>query len=351
MTPPTLRILVVDDSALYRQMVHNCLRRIPGVEVVGTAGDGAEALDAVERLRPDLVTLDVQMPTMDGIGFLREVRRRAIPLGVVMVSGLTAQGARATTDALLEGAFDSILKPVMSDLGAGREALATELSAKIAAYRAARDHARAGEAPVPKARLPAAPGERAATVVVIGASTGGPAALREVIPRLPATLAAPVVLVQHIAAAFTGALVARLDELSALHVVEAVDGMPLVAGTVAVAPGGRHLALGRGADGVRCTLVDAPPRHGCRPSVDVTLESAVGVFGGGVTAVILTGMGRDGTDGCLLVRRSGGRVLAQSPCGCAVYGMPKAVAEAGCADAILPLERMADAIVAATRTR
>jgi len=351
MSAEVIRILIVDDSALYRQMLHNCLRRIPGVEVVGTAGDGAEALEALERLRPHLVTLDVQMPTMNGIEFLREVRRRGIVIGTIMVSSLTAQGAKATTEALVEGAFDVILKPAASDLAAGREALAGELAAKISAFRNSGDAARASVLPSGAGLATPAGPVSGAAIVVIGASTGGPAALREVIPRLPDSLPTPVVVVQHIPASFTAPLAARLDELSALRVMEAEEGMTLVPGRVVLAAGGRHLTLRRRADGVHCALVDAPPRHGCRPSVDVVLESAVEVLDGGVIAVILTGMGRDGADGCGIVRRHGGRVLAQAAEGCAVYGMPKAVIDAGSADAVLPLPRIAEGIVAALRPR
>ena len=336
-----LRVLVVDDSALYRQMLQNLLRRIPDVEVVGAAADGVEALSLVERLRPDLLTLDVQMPAMDGLDVLRHLRQHRLRPGVIMVSSLTSQGAKATTDALLEGAFDFILKPVGNDLLAGREALMRELAAKVSAYR--------GFGPVVS---PAAPGREAAqttpeptaAVIVIGTSTGGPTALRQVLPLLPATLPVPVLVVQHIPADFSTALAARLDEVSPLEVVEASEGMPVVAGRVCIAAGGRHLTLVRKGGRVTCALTEDAPRHGCRPSVDVLLESAVVAYPAGVTAAILTGMGRDGAEGCGLVKRHGGRVVAQAPEGCAVYGMPKAVIEGGHADLVVPLGRMAEAI-------
>lgn len=349
-----LRILVVDDSALYRQMLQNLLRRIPGVEVVGTAGDGREALELVERLHPHLVTLDVQMPTMDGLEFLKCLRQRRLPVGAIMVSSLTSQGAKATTDALLEGAFDFIPKPAGGDLITGRETLSRELATKVAAFRSGTPVPKPPASPAPPAapRLPSDASHRPATsgsVIVIGASTGGPAALRSVIPLLPATLPVPVVVVQHIPATFSGPLAARLDDASALEVVEATEGMTLQAGRVIVAAGGRHLALLKRGDRIVCTLTEDPPRHGCRPSVDVLLESAVATCPAGVTAVILTGMGRDGADGCALVRRHGGRVVAQAAEGCAVYGMPKAVIEGGHADVVVPLERVAETILAATR--
>lgn len=339
-----LRVVVVDDSGLYRQMLQNLLRRIPGVEVVGSAGDGREALALVESLRPDLVTLDVQMPTMDGLAFLRALRTLRLPVGVVMVSSLTSQGARTTTEALLEGAFDVIPKPTGSDLLAGREWLQRELAAKVAAFRST--------LLPPPAPLPTGPGQRSpprprkpTAAIVIGASTGGPAALRAVLRRIPATLPVPLLIVQHIPAAFSSPLAARLDETSPLAVAEAEAGMAIGAGRAVVAPGGRHLTLVRRADRVVCALSEDPPRHGCRPSIDTLLESAVDVFGGMVTAVILTGMGRDGADGCRLVRERGGRVIAQAPEGCAVFGMPKAVIEEGLADVVAPLERIADAIL------
>ena len=347
MTEGPTRVLVIDDSALYRQILQNLLRRIPGVEVVGTAGDGLEALDLVERLRPDLVTLDVQMPNMDGLEFLRALRVRKIPVGAIMVSSLTSHGAKTTTDALFEGAFDFILKPAGSDLLAGRETLLKELAAKLTAFRGAATPAPPRATPREAARPQT--GATPTTAIVIGTSTGGPAALRAVVPLLPATLPVPVLVVQHIPAAFSAPLAQRLNDTSALRVSEAEAGMPVEPGRVIVAAGGHHLALVRRGERVVCALHDDPPRHGCRPSVDVLLESAVAVFGGPMTAVILTGMGRDGADGCRLVKRHGGRVLAQTPEGCAVYGMPKAVIEAGLADAVVPLERMAEAILAEVR--
>lgn len=351
MSEDSLRVLVVDDSALYRQMLQNLLRRIPGVEVVGTASDGREALELVERLRPHLTTLDVQMPTMDGLEFLRNLRQRRLPTGAIMVSSLTSQGAKVTTDALLEGAFDFILKPVGNDLIAGRETLLRELAAKIAAFRGAATAAKppAAHTPPDAPRRPAAPAGATGSAIVIGTSTGGPAALRAVIPLLPATLPVPVVIVQHIPAAFSGPLAMRLDEASPLEVVEAAEGMTVQPGRVIVAAGGKHLALLKRGDKVACALSEDPPRHGCRPSVDVLLESAVAAYPAGITAVILTGMGRDGADGCALVKRHGGRVVAQAAEGCAVYGMPKAVVEGGHADLVVPLERVAETILAATR--
>lgn len=343
-----MRVLVIDDSALYRQMLQNLLRRIPGVEVVGAAGDGLEALELVDRLRPELVTLDVQMPNMDGLAFLRALRARRLPTGVIMVSSLTSQGAKTTTDALLEGAFDFILKPVVDDLLTGREALLRELAAKVSAFRAAvtTGSTRAAQRPP----LPVTAGAAPSSAVVIGSSTGGPAALRAVIPLLPPTLAVPVIVVQHIPAAFSAPLASRLNDASALAVAEAESGLAIEPGRVVVAAGGRHLALVRREGRIVCALHDEPPRHGCRPSVDVALESAVAIFQGRVTAVILTGMGRDGADGARLVRQHGGRVIAQDPEGCAVFGMPKAVIDAGLADAVVPIDRMAETILADVRS-
>lgn len=348
MTEGPTRVLVIDDSALYRQMLQNLLRRIPGVEVVGTANDGQEALDLVERLRPDLVTLDVQMPNMDGLAFLRALRARKLPVGVVMVSSLTSHGAKVTTDALLEGAFDFILKPVGSDLLAGRETLLKELTAKVASFRGGASAAASRAAPRDVALPPA--GAAPTSAIVIGTSTGGPAALRAVVPLLPAALPVPVLVVQHIPAAFSAPLAQRLNDASPLTVAEAESGMAVEPGRVIIAAGGHHLTLVRRGERIFCGLHDDPPRHGCRPSVDVLLETAVEVFRGPLTAVILTGMGRDGTEGCRLVKAHGGRVIAQTPEGCAVYGMPKAVIEAGLADRIVPLEGIADAILAEIRS-
>lgn len=349
--PPPLTALVVDDSALYRQMVRNVLERIGGVEVVGSAADGEEAVRMAHELQPDVVTLDVTMPRLDGIGVLRAFRRTGVRARVIMVSSLTADGAPATVEALLEGAFDHVLKPAGLDPHKARDHLFRELAAALAGISA-------GEPSRPSFRQPREAPRRSIgyDAIAIGASTGGPEALRRLVPLFDSRLDVPVAVVQHMPPVFTATLAHRLDELSAVGVVEAADGMPFAAGRVHVAAGGSHLVIRRTGDatgGVAarvavCRTENTPARHGCRPAVDVLLESMVEVYASRLLVVILTGMGHDGADGCAAVKAAGGTVLAQEPGECAVYGMPKAVIERGLADAVLSVSDIA-ALLAAGR--
>jgi two-component system chemotaxis response regulator CheB len=356
-----LRVLVVDDSVLYRMSIRRALVQIPGVEVVDSAVDGKQALEKLAQHDPDLLTLDVQMPGTDGIEVLREMRRRGVRARAVMVSSLTAAGAAATTDALLEGAFDFLCKPAGSDPEQNLRELRDALQERIDAFRATcSDAAPASRATTfaaatPEAATPArtsrAAGHDVPEVVVVASSTGGPEALRVVLPALPASLSVPVLVVQHMPADFTAALARRLAELCPLPVVEGRDGMAVERGKgrIVVAPGGLQTRIrqeGTGALRMRC--VDEPPENGCRPAADFLLRSVAPVFGAKALAVVLTGMGRDGTSGCRDVKEHGGRVIAQAAEGCIVFGMPRSVIEAGLADQVAELPRIADAIVDAT---
>jgi two-component system chemotaxis response regulator CheB len=346
----SVRLLVVDDSALYRLTIRNVLRDTPGITIVGVAQDGLDALRKVEELEPDLLTLDIQMPDMDGIEVLREINRRGLRTKALMVSSLTARGAEATTDALLEGAFDFILKPSGNAAEENRRLLQEALVGKIDAFRQA-ELGGTGRS----SRAPAIAPEKGASrpvpappcrVVILGVSTGGPAALKKVLPALPADLRVPLLVVQHMPPGYTSALASRLDGLSALGVVEAEDGAVLRAGSIYIAPGGRQMKVERRDRRIIARITDDPPEHGCRPAVDYLLRSAVEVFRGGTLGVILTGMGRDGFEGCRLLKELGGHVFAQHPRGCAVYGMPKAIIDSDLADRVLPLGRVATAITA-----
>lgn len=338
------RVVVVDDSALFRTLLRNVLAEIPNCEVVAVVGDGAAAIEKIIQLQPDLVTLDVEMPEFNGIEVLRQLKRRKFKTNVVMISRFTAAGASVTTDALIEGAFDFILKPSGSNPAENKALLRTALEEKISALRDMGADVTAGiSVAAPISPAPAA--TASCEAVVIGCSTGGPDALARIIPDLPADLPAPVFVVQHMPEGFTASLASRLNEASSLDVLEAADGLRVSAGQVVIARGGRHLQLERRTSGgVIVKLSDAPLEHSCRPAVDYTLRSAVEIFDGHLLAVILTGMGRDGTAGCRLVRSRGGRVLVQDPDGCTVYGMPKAVAQAGLANDVAKLPRMAAAI-------
>ena len=346
-----LKVVVVDDSALYRQMLLTVLGRIAGVEVVGTAADGDAAVELIARAKPDVVTLDVQMPGRDGIEVLRALKQRGLTPRAIMVSSLTAQGAPTTVAALMEGAFDFILKPAGVDLHVSRDHIQSELTEKLAAVRESMTPVEPATAPP----LPDLPRRTTAATrfdaIVIGTSTGGPQALRIVIPQLPADLSVPVFIVQHIPSQYTASLAERLDGMSALRVREATDGMVVGPGQVLVAPGSRHLGVERLGESVVCVLDDGPRRRGCRPSVDHLIESAARLYGGRVLAAVLTGMGCDGLDGCRDLKQRGGTVLAQSAAGCVVYGMPKAVTDAGLVDEVVPLEQMASRITAWLRGR
>jgi two-component system chemotaxis response regulator CheB len=351
-TGPTT-ILVVDDSALYRQSIHNVLRDIADATSVGIAKNGVEAIEKIRLLDPDLLTLDVQMPDMNGIEVLREIKRHRLRPKAIMVSSLTAEGAQVTTDALMEGAFDFILKPSSNDSAANRETLRTSLEKRIAAFRDAADrrprsgvrpggaHPVAADEVVESAPTPGA----ACRAVIIGTSTGGPEALKAVLPKLPVELPVPVLVVQHMPAQYTSSLASRLNEICELEVVEAIDKTEAVAGRIILAAGGKQMKLEQSGSKLFVRLLDDPPENGVRPSVDYLLRSSTEVLGGNALAVILTGMGRDGLDGCKQLKQAGGVVFAQHQDDCVVYGMPKAVIENNLADRTLSLGKVAPAIV------
>lgn len=337
-----IRVLVVDDSVVVRRLVTTALQADPALEVVGSAADGRIALAKIEQLEPDVVTLDIEMPVMDGLTALREIRARWSTLPVIMFSTLTQRGAAATLDALALGASDYVTKPSGSgDPARALEAVRAELIPKIKALCARNGVGEGGRTVAPIVR----PGARRAPqtrvdVVAIGVSTGGPNALARLLPALPATLPVPVLIVQHMPPMFTRILAERLDATSALRVVEAADGDVLEPGGVWIAPGGRHMIVERvnGRCEIRTNL--DPPEHSCRPAVDPLFRSVVRCYGPHVLAVVLTGMGNDGGDGAEAVHEAGGQVVVQDEGSSVVWGMPGYVARAGHADAIVPIEEM-----------
>jgi len=349
------KILVVDDSALYRQSIHNVLRDVNEVRIVGVARNGVEALDKIEAMDPDLLTLDVQMPDMDGIQLLRELNRRRLRAKAIMVSSFTSDGAQVTTEALMEGAFDFILKPSSNDWETNRQQLRDSLGEKIAAFRESVGRASSRSRPAAPERSAggslisdATPTPRSACqAVIIGTSTGGPSALKLVLPKLPADLTVPVVVVQHMPAQYTTTLAKRLDDICPLEVVEAKDGAEAAPGRIMIAPGGLQTKFERVTSErrIRLRVTSDPPDNGVRPSVDYLIRSACEVLDGNVLAVIMTGMGRDGVKSCQQLKAAGGYVFAQNQDDCVVYGMPKAVIQEGLADRILPLGKIAPAIV------
>lgn len=365
-----IRVLVVDDSVVVRRLVTDVLSADPAIEVVGIAANGQIAVNKVEQLRPDLVTMDIEMPVMDGIEAVRALRRQGHAMPIIMFSTLTERGAVATLDALAAGATDYVTKP--ANVGSIQESLAQvagELIPRIKAFvprSALLAPGRTPSTPVAGART-AAPASatvpRAAApvrlrprpevrtrprAVVLGSSTGGPEALSRLMRSLPAPLPVPVVVVQHMPPVFTRQLATRLDRLGPSTVVEAAGGENLQPGTVYIAPGDMHLELVRTAGGARTSLNQGPPVNFCRPAVDVMIRSAVEVYGGDLLAVILTGMGSDGRTGCEAVASAGGTVLVQDEASSVVWGMPGAVATAGLAHAVLPVEEIAAALSRAT---
>jgi two-component system chemotaxis response regulator CheB len=341
-----IRVLVVDDSPLVRHTLERILAGDPGVQVVATAADGIEALTKIRAVRPDVVTLDVMMPRLDGLKVLAHVMREH-PVPVVMLSSLTQEGADETLQSLDLGAVDFVDKTALL-LSGDPTAAGRDLLGKIR-MAAAVDPARLGRRAAVHAAAPSrAPGSGAvgAEVVVVGASTGGPPALQSLVPALPADLPAGVVVVQHIPAGFSHSLAGRLDAASALSVREAEQGDRVRPGEVLVAPGGRHLSfVDRGGETV-IRLGLEPAETLLRPSVDVTMQSAVERWGGRVAGVLLTGMGNDGAAGMWAIRSRGGWTVAESEESCVVYGMPRAAVELGAAVEVVPLAGIAERLVA-----
>jgi two-component system, chemotaxis family, protein-glutamate methylesterase/glutaminase len=352
---PRPRVLVVDDSVVVRKIVTDVLAEDPGLEVVGTAPNGRIALAKIPQLNPDLVTLDVEMPELDGVATLKAIRASYPRLPVIMFSTLTERGAAVTMEALLAGANDYVTKP--ANVGSVPEAMQ-----RIRQDLIPRIHALCGRAPATRGLAPqAAPvvaagrpdrrigGRRGPApridAVVIGVSTGGPNALAALLPELPADLPVPVLVVQHMPPMFTRLLAERLDAHCALEVTEAVDGDEVRPGRVLIAPGDRHLVLRRRGPAVVAGLDSGPPENSCRPSADVLFRSATTVYGGHLLGLVLTGMGYDGRRGSEHLASLGARVLVQDEATSVVWGMPGAVVQSGLADEVLPLDRLAGAIV------
>jgi two-component system chemotaxis response regulator CheB len=340
---------------LFRKVVRDALALEPAIEVVGSAADGRAALEKIDQLHPDAITLDLEMPEVDGLGVLRELRRRPNPPGVVVVSALTDAGATLTTQALRLGAFDFILKPSGANFDENRDRLSADLLPKIRLL-AERQHLaleNARTAPKCDLEIPAKLAERAPRqlpeIVAIGISTGGPSALHAMLPGLPADLPVPVVIVQHMPPMFTRSLADDLDRNATVQVTEAADGQLLQAGTVYVAPGGFQTRIEKRPRGLKVRVTDDPPEKCCKPSVDFLFRSLAEQVGPGVLAVVMTGMGDDGHAGCQLLKQRGAYVIAQDAASCVVYGMPRQIIEHGLADMIRPLDSIAEAIDQAVR--
>ncbi len=365
-SPTPVRVMVVDDSAFMRFAITQQLNEDPELQVVGTASNGNEALLLIPQLQPDVITLDVEMPHLDGLSTLREIMKK-FPRPVIMFSSLTKDGAAETIQALILGAVDFIAKPdnrldIRTEMG---DIAAKIKSAAKAKVKSAVAHRRLPAVPLTpdKPEKQVRPYRKITPVILIGSSTGGPGALNEIIPAfgsstggpgalneiipaLPANLMSPVLIVQHMPSGFTHSLAERLNNISPLKVKEAEPGDELLVGQVLLAPGGFHMVLD---ENERISLNQKPTVHGVRPSVDVTLNSLSQRFGKNVIAVILTGMGSDGTLGASILHSAGGHVIAEHEKTCVVWGMPRSVVEAGAANAVLPRPQIAKAIEVAIR--
>jgi two-component system, chemotaxis family, protein-glutamate methylesterase/glutaminase len=369
----SLRVLVVDDSILFRRVIAQALASLPDVEVVGTVATGKHAVQRVQELRPDLLTLDMEMPEMDGLAVLDALRHARLKIPVIVVSAVTRRGATVTMRALEKGAFDFITKPDAGNAEQSQALLSRELAPRIRAlthrlavrkilhgdadgFPANSAAAKPPPAAVPARDLQEVGGRmsRLATakpeMILIGVSTGGPNALARILPELPADIGVPLLLVQHMPPVFTRSLAESLASKCAIRVQEASHGDLIAPNTAYIAPGGKQMRLVPGPERRRIIQVtDDPPENNCKPAVDYLFRSVAMNFPGQAMAVILTGMGSDGTLGLRLLKRHGCHVIVQDEATSVVYGMPKAAVDAKVADEVLPLKTIAARIVAVTR--
>ena len=360
-TPAALRVMVVDDTVLYRKIVSDVLTEIPGVDVVGTAHTGKAALFRIRTLQPDLLTLDIEMPEMNGLELLEHLQTEAPQVGAIMLSTLTQEGGAMTMRALELGAFDFIPKPQSGTMAENKIAVKNALVPILQAFTRSR-RIQIGNRIVqqPAKPLPAAPARTAppavrpaskrsgsSSIIAIGISTGGPNALARMLPRLPADLGVPVVIVQHMPPMFTQSLAKSLDGKCAIQVREASNGELLLPNVAYIAPGGKQMRVVAGPDGRQrvIKITDDPPENSCKPSVDYLFRSIAELYVGRATGVIMTGMGSDGTAGLKQMKDKGAVVIAQDEASCVVFGMPKEPIQQGLADVVAPLDAISREIL------
>jgi len=367
-----LRVLVVDDTIVYRKAVSDIIEEIPGVELAGVAHNGKIAISKIQTLKPDILTLDIEMPEMNGIEVLTELQKNYPGIGVIMLSTLTAEGSDMTMRALELGAFDFILKPQSKNQIEGKKEIRAALEPILKAFAKSRYApsliSNKGRIPGPvssslRGTIASQPSSATrvfkplstktttvrrgkSEIVAIGISTGGPNALNQMLPRLPGNLGVPVLIVQHMPPVFTKSLAASLDKKCALTVKEAVNGENILPNVVYIAPGGKQMKLVAGTDGQnrRIKITDDPPENSCKPSADYLFRSVADYYVGRATAVIMTGMGSDGTLGLGVLKEKSAFIIGQDEASCVVYGMPKAPAELGYLDVVAPLGKIADEI-------
>jgi two-component system chemotaxis response regulator CheB len=346
-----IKVLIVDDSAFARYTISKYICNDDNIEIIGTSHDGHDAVKKVKSLRPDVVTMDIQMPHLDGLQALEKIMSDC-PTPIIMLSSLTSEGAEATVKALELGAVDFFLKPSLTDSD-NKGLLFNELIKKIKSIARVninhltnkhelihkkesidaasfQQHEKTGHVDITK-------------LIIIGSSTGGPRSLYQIIPTIPSNIPAAILIVQHMPPKFTGTMAERLNELSAIDIKEAQTGDEIIEGRALIAPGGYHMIVGKNK---KILITEDKPRSGLRPAVDVTMESAVNIYGRLCTGVILTGMGHDGTEGASLIKAAGGTVLAQDEESCVVFGMPRSVIENGLANKVVPLHEIVREIIA-----
>ncbi len=364
-----VKILVVDDTVIYRKAVSDILEELPDVKVVGVAHNGKIAISKIKSLQPDLLTLDIEMPEVNGIEVLEYMRKEAPHVGSIMLSTLTLQGADLTLKALELGAFDFIPKPQGKSLEENKQIIKKSLSSMLKAFarrKEIRGILRDGPHPSTTVRTEQKSSSPISIVrrmnaistkvgkseiVTIGVSTGGPNALAQMMPMLPPDLGVPVLIVQHMPPIFTRSLANSLNSKCAIEVREAVDGQAILPNTALIAPGGRQMRVAAGADGKSriIRITDDPPENSCKPSVDYLFRSVAHHYVGRTTAVIMTGMGSDGAESLKLMKKNGATIIAQDEATCVVYGMSKEPIESGMADVVAPLNQIAGEIVRTVR--
>lgn len=348
--PNTIRVLVVDDSAFMRRVISDIINSHPGMEVIGKAQNGIDALEKIPKLQPDIITMDIEMPEMDGLTALQKIME-VNPIPIIMVSSVTRSGAEQTLRALNLGAVDFITKPsshFLTDIDTMKEDIVRKIEVAAGAKKKlqnsyiignfARDYKRL----VPKISNT---GGQLNKLVLIGTSTGGPKALHQVIPRLPADLEAAVMVVQHMPPGFTKSLAERLNAISEIRVKEAEDKEIIMPGCTYIAPGDYHLTVNSDRKNLSINLTRSEPRGGHRPSVDEMLFSVADHFWSQIVCVIMTGMGQDGSAGIINLKEKGAKIIAQDQSTSIVYGMPKAAVETGKVDSVVPLGQIADEVM------
>jgi len=346
----TIQVLIVDDSAFMRKSLSMMLESDSEIKVIGTARDGREAIEKIRQLKPDIVTLDIEMPVMDGLTALKTIMKE-MPLPVLMVSSLTTEGAQATIDALALGAVDFIPKElsyVSLDISKIREELiekvkniarSRSLAFRLQRIRSSTAHIM-GEAPTKAPHISGKIERRNYRAVALGVSTGGPMALLQIIPKVPANFPLGIAIVQHMPPKFTQSMASRLNSLSSVKVKEAEDGDALSPASVLIAPGGRHLIFEKTSGQIIARITDEPRETLYHPSADIMMSSIAEVINAPLIGVIMTGMGKDGLEGLKLIKQKEGYVVAQDEETCIVYGMPKAAVDEGVADAVVPLQNI-----------